>query len=145
MPNINDMRDSKFLRRADVGAGKLLTILRCDQQNVAMENEAPDLKYVLHFVEEKKGMVLNSTNAQLIAKALGSDESDDWLGKQIVCYDDPNVSFAGKLVGGIRCRAKKNQVTATATFQSPANTQQRAATPPPVNAAETADESGLPF
>ncbi len=52
-------------------------------------------------------MVLNNTNAQIIAMILKSEETDDWIGKQIVLYDDPNVSFGGKLVGGIRVRAPR--------------------------------------
>lgn len=137
MPNINDMKDSKFLKRADVGAGKLLTVLRCQQENVAMQGEAPEMKWCLYFVEEKKGIVLNGTNQQLIAKALGSDETDDWLGKRIVAYDDPTVSFAGKLVGGIRFRAPKPQAAVSAPAAR--------STPPPVNAAESAGDDGMPF
>ena len=34
-------------------------------------------------------------------------EGYDWLGQQIVLYTDPNVSYGGKLVGGIRIRAKR--------------------------------------
>ena len=36
-------------------------------------------------------MILNSTNAQLIARAVGSEETEDWPGKQIVLFNDPNV------------------------------------------------------
>lgn len=78
-----------------------------DQKNVALEGEPEDLKYCLHFKEDVKPMILNSTNAQLIARAVGSEETEDWPGKQIVLYNDPNVSFQGKLVGGIRVRAAK--------------------------------------
>lgn len=136
MPNINDMKESKFLKRSDVGAGKLLTINGCRQENVAMENDTPEMKWVLSFAEEKKGMVLNGTNQQLIAKALGSEETDDWNGRKIVVYDDPNVSFGGKLVGGIRCRAPRNTAAAPAPAARPA-------TPPPVTNAGTDED--LPF
>ncbi len=48
---------------------------------------------------------MNSTNGQLIAQALKSEESSDWTGGKVVLYDDPSVSYGGKLVGGIRVRA----------------------------------------
>jgi hypothetical protein len=64
-------------------------------------------------------MVLNSTNGQLIARLLGSKNSDDWIGKEIDLYNDPNVTFAGELVGGIR--ARKAQRKATATMPQPEN------------------------
>jgi hypothetical protein len=66
------------------------------------------MKYALYFEELEKPMVLNSTNGQLIAKIVGSDETDEWAGKQIVLYHDPNISFQGRLVGGIRVRAPKS-------------------------------------
>ena len=54
-------------------------------------------------------MVLNSTNGQAVAAITGSEETDDWIGRKVVLYDDPNVSFGGKLVGGIRIRAPRGQ------------------------------------
>ncbi len=108
---IGEMKSSKFLKKEDAGTGKLVTIAKLDQQNVALDDQEPEMKWVIHFQEFDKGMALNWTNIQLIAKALGSDETNDWLGKKIVIYDDPNVSYGGKLTGGIRVRAQK--ITAT--------------------------------
>ena len=107
MPKISEMRESKFLKKEDVGRGVLATITRCDQQNVAMEGAGQELKWCLHFSELEKPLVLNSTNAQLCAQICGSDDTDHWMSKRIVLYSDPNVSYAGKLVGGIRVRAPK--------------------------------------
>lgn len=141
MPNINSMKESKFLKRTDVGAGKLLTINGCHQENVAMQGEPPEMKWILTFAEEKKGMVLNTTNQELIARALGSDETDDWLSRKIVVYDDPNVSMGGRLVGGIRCRAPKTQAGA----QAPAAAQPSATRNPPPAAAASEGDDSLPF
>lgn len=106
---IGEMKESKYLKKEDVGEGKLVTIAGMEQQNVAMEDQPPDLKWLIHFHEFQKGMVLNWTNIQLIAKALGTEETDDWKGKKIVLFEDANVSFGGKLVGGIRVRAVRKQ------------------------------------
>src|SRR5947209_3260144 len=105
--NISQIRDSKYLKKEDVDPPKLVTIKTITEENVAMEGRPEDLKYALHFDELDKPMILNSTNAQLIAKALGSEETDEWSGQQIVLNNDPNDSFGGKLVGGIRVRAPK--------------------------------------
>lgn len=107
MPKISEMRESKFLKKEDVGKGVLATITGCDQQNVAMQGADPEMKWALHFRELEKPLVLNSTNIQLCAQACGSEDTDDWKGKQIVLYTDPNVSYAGKLIGGIRIRKPK--------------------------------------
>lgn len=77
--------------------------------NVAVEGADPEYKWTMSFQETDKPMVLNSTNIQLCAKACDSEDTDDWIGKKVVLYDDPNVSFAGKLTGGIRIRAPRNQ------------------------------------
>jgi hypothetical protein len=107
MPKISEMRESKFLKKEDVGAGALLTITGCEQHNVAKEGAGEELKWCLSFAEVDKPLVLNSTNAQLCARICGSDDTDDWTGKKVVLYTDPNVSFQGKVTGGIRVRAPK--------------------------------------
>ncbi len=103
--NVNELKESKFLKRSDVGEGTIVTIRGVDQANVAKEGAEPEMKWILHLEEFEKGLVLNSTNGQLIAQALKSEESEDWTGGKVVLYDDPSVSFGGKLVGGIRVRA----------------------------------------
>jgi len=107
--NLGDLQTSKFLKRADVGPGTLVTIKKLTQENVAKEGAEPEHKAVLWFHELDKPLVLNSTNGQIIAKITGADQNieKNWLGARIVLFDDPNVSFAGKLVGGIRVRAPK--------------------------------------
>jgi hypothetical protein len=107
--HISQLKQSKFLTRADVGRGVLATIREVIQENVAKEGAPEEMKYCLVFEELDKPMVLNSTNGQIIAVVTGSEDTDNWAGKKIVLYDDPNVSFGGKLVGGIRCRAPRPQ------------------------------------
>src|SRR5688572_22175153 len=103
MPRIGEMIESKFLKKEEVGErGALVTINGVQQANVAMQGADPEMKWTLIFDELDKPMVLNSTNIHMCAKACGSDNTDDWTGKKVVLYEDPNVSFGGKLVGGIR-------------------------------------------
>lgn len=113
--HIGKMIDSKYLKKEDVGQGKLVTIKALKRENVAREDEEPDYKYIMSFRDIDKGMVLNSTNIQLCALACGSQETDDWIGKQIVLFEDPSVSFGGKLVGGIRIRAPRKPAQAQDT------------------------------
>lgn len=132
MPKISEMRESKFLKKEDVGRGVLATIAGCQQHNVAMEGASPEQKWCLSFHELDKPLVLNSTNIQLCAKICGSEDTDHWTGKRIVLYTDPNVSYAGKLVGGIRVRAPKPSAAAPP--------------PPPVAPApEPLTEDDIPF
>ena len=105
MPNVNDLKSSKFLTKNDVEPDKLVTIIGYKPMNVAMESDSPEEKYTLTFKEFDKPLVLNMTNGQLIATIVGSEEFDDWIGKQIVLYNDRTVMYAGRITGGIRVRA----------------------------------------
>ncbi len=119
MPNIKDMKSSKFLKKDDVGEGVIVTIQGVSQENVAKEGVDPELKWCIHFTNLDKPMVLNTTNMQLIAKFLKSEDTDDWENKRIILYDDPSVSFGGKLTGGIRVREFKGKVPVEETTTEP--------------------------
>ncbi len=107
--HISGLKQSKFLTRADANPPILVTIEEVYQDNVAKEGAPEELKWCIKFTEHEKPMVLNSTNGQIIAQIVKSEETDTWPGHKIVLYDDPNVSFGGKLVGGIRARAPRGQ------------------------------------
>lgn len=132
MPRIGEMIESKFLKKEDVGGerGVLVTIANIGEVNVAQEGAEPVLKWALEFRELDKPMVLNKTNIQACAKACDSDNTDNWMGKQVVLYEDPNIQFAGKITGGIRVRAPRTQA-------APVVPQKKSAPP--------ADEEPLPF
>lgn len=99
------MKPSKFLKKEHVGrAGKSFTIANVAEHNVAQEDKPKEIKWCLEFKEVETPMVLNSANLELTALALNSKNSDDWIGKQVVIYEDPTISFGGKLVGGLRVK-----------------------------------------
>jgi len=127
MPHINEMKQSKFLKKEDVGSGVLVTIQSVTEMNVAKEGADIEMKWCVTFVETDKPMVLNSTNAQIIALSTGSQLTEDWHGKKVVLYNDPNVSYQGKVIGGLRVRAPQTQA------------------PPKISGAQTTDNTGLPF
>jgi hypothetical protein len=110
MPTVDDLKSSKFLTKNDVEPPIRVTIDRYKEQNVAMENQPEEMKYTLYFKEVPKPLVLNITNGKLIQIVTGSGDLNDWVGKQIVLYNDPTVSFAGELTGGIRVQVPQPQV-----------------------------------
>jgi len=109
--NVNDLKKSKFLTKNDVMPPVLATIESAEEVNIAKEGADPEMRWTLTFKELEKPLVLNSTNGQIIAAIVGSEESDDWIGHKIVLYNEPSVSFGGKLTGGIRCRAPETNVS----------------------------------
>ena len=101
MMNINDLSQSKYLKKEDCGNGITVTISGLTHENLARDGEPAEMKYILQFKEAVKPLVLNMTNAKLIATVTGSPETDDWVGKQITLWNDPSVTF-GNHQGGIR-------------------------------------------
>ena len=103
---VSELKNSRFLTPDDCEPAIVVTISHAERQNVAPPDAEPDDKYCLHFKEENvKPHVLNVTNGKMIEKLLGSDNSVDWTGKQVVLYRDDSVQFGGNFVGGIRVRA----------------------------------------
>lgn len=135
MPNINDLKESRFLTQHDVEPPVFVTIAGYEKVDVSLDSGPEDNKWTLRFLELDKPLVLNYTNGQLIAQITGSVEFDKWKGKKIVLYRDPNISFGGKIVGGIRCRAARNQPSVK-DLQD---------VPEPHPAITTEDDSSIPF
>jgi hypothetical protein len=101
---LNDLLDSKFLKKEDLGDDEhLVTIKKVAKTNVARDDEPPKYKGTIQFDEFPKPMVANTTNLNRIAKAFGND-TDSWIGQQIKVFYDPDVEFGGKITGGIRVR-----------------------------------------
>ncbi len=123
MPLVKDMIQSKFLRKEDFDEDRVLTIkgLRLEDMPSDQSRE-PQQKWVLYFREEPKGMALSVTTIRVLEQAYGSD-SDQWIGNKVMVYVDPNVSFGGKIVGGLRLRTPRVK-----TVQKPAAPAPR---PPP--------------
>jgi hypothetical protein len=71
-------------------------------QHVEMDKAGDDEKPVLYFSGEKKGLMLNKTNAKRITHLYG-EESEDWIGKEIVLYPDM-TDLRGEPVETIRVR-----------------------------------------
>lgn len=107
MAKIGEMIESKYLKQSDVEEDTTVTIEKVGKANVAPKGEEAEYKWLVRFTELPKPMVLNSTNIKRLAKACGSDDTDDWIGKKVVVYVDPDVEFAGNVVGGLRIRASQ--------------------------------------
>jgi hypothetical protein len=119
-----DLSQSRFLSKNDVDqSGILLTIDHVEYANVASEGEPAVHKWMVHWRQDLKPMVLNKTNGSLIAAVTGSKTSDRWSGKSVVVYYDPTIMFKGELKGGLRIRTPTQaDVVPTSGLQSSPNT-----------------------
>lgn len=104
---IGDMIESKYLKQADVDGELVVTVQGLKKVNVAREDEDPEYRWTVKFQELPKPLIANVTNLKRLAKALG-DDTDDWIGKQVILYVDPDIEFGGNIVGGLRVKAIRN-------------------------------------
>lgn len=107
---VSQMIESKYLAKSDFedqdGVG---TIKGVRQDNLAKEGQPEEMRWVLGFREYPKPMVLNITTIRVLEQAFGGD-TDQWMGNRVNIFVDPNVSFGGKVVGGLRLRPVKNTI-----------------------------------
>ncbi len=99
MPNIMSMFPGEHLKADDLAQPRNLTI-----NGLSTKKFEEGSRPVLHFTETEQTLVLNQTNAQLIISILHTDNTDQWMGKQIQLYCDPHIPFGSKIVKGIRVR-----------------------------------------
>lgn len=100
---------SNYLKAADLPNGSPVMVAMSEVriEDVAGSGNQEDQKPVLHFLGKDKGLVLNKTNANMIAHHYG-DETDGWTGKEILLYVD-QTSFQGRIVDCIRVKVRPQE------------------------------------
>jgi hypothetical protein len=94
--NINEVFPSKYLKASDLQGKSVKVVV----DRIEIEKMGEDTKPVLYFKGKGKGMVLNKSNAQVIA-AHYSPETAGWLGKEIKLYPG-KVNFNGQMVDSLK-------------------------------------------
>ncbi len=93
---------SKLLRAEDLKTPRIATISTVEERQF---NDGESL--IMYFDEFEEGVNLSKTSLRTLVEIFGSDDTNDWIGKHIVLYNDKNVEYMGKKVGGIRFRNPK--------------------------------------
>ena len=162
MPNINNLSTSKYRTKEDVGTGRLVTITGYKQQDVSKESDPSDVRYILTLDDGKpegcKPVVLNKTNGNRIAEIMhtihgvtrdlqqdedgemcpANEQFQNWTGKKIILWNNPDIEFQGKRTGGIRVREPAS--TTPGTMSPPQQQQYNEAAPPaPVDDTDYSD------
>ena len=103
--------DKNYLGSWDVRDGEdlLLTIDHAARDDVKNERGS-ERKLTIHFVEDKKPMILNATNSKRITEAYGSPKVEDWAGKKIAIYTEKVTAFGGT-TDALRIRPYPPKVT----------------------------------
>ena len=141
MTSINERYPRKgFLGAEDVREGDLTLKIA----GLAWEEAIGNGKYgdVVRFLNDGRTLTLNHTNAHAIAKLHG-DNADEWPGKWVTFYFDPDVEYQNKKVGGIRVRDKKPVRDGNGAAKEDATAQ--AVKPPALPAPPRELDDAIPF
>ena len=107
------MYPSKYLSKDDLEKPEIFTIDTVTMEEVQNE-DGKDEKPILYFTDDgSKPLILNKTNAETLAAEFGQ-ESDEWTGRVIELYVDPNIRFGKQRIGGIRVRTPDTSERETA-------------------------------
>lgn len=102
--HVDLMFPSLYLKAADfMGKAVTKTISRVRTEKMRMKDNTISMKYVIEFEDTEKMLVLNKTNAQAIAEALGEKRAAHWPGHQVTLYPTTCDAF-GKTVDCIRVK-----------------------------------------
>ena len=102
-------RQSNFLTKEDVTPDVLVTVSHLAMGDIEADGKT-ERRAILHFHGDGlKPMVLNQTNKELLKVATGEVTAGGIKNKKIVLFNDVTIMFQGKMTGGIRIRAARNQ------------------------------------
>jgi hypothetical protein len=129
--DMNEVLSSKWMANTDLPEqGVDLQMLNVTKEAVG---EMLEEKFALHFNGGFKPLLMNRTNIRIINSLYGPNTAG-WIGKTVNVYNDPTVSYGGRVTGGVRVR------------MATAGQQQRWQAPQPqATAQEYMQASGGPF
>lgn len=97
------MMDRDYIYAFDLGGKDVVVTIDRVQVGTLRNGKQSTKKPVAYFRGKEKGLPLNSTNCKSIAKLIGSNDTDDWIGKQITLYPT-TTEMAGETVECVRVR-----------------------------------------
>jgi hypothetical protein len=96
---VSDVFSGSSLKAADLGDAEVAAV----EVREYTDDGKTSKKLYLTFQNKTKGLVVNKTNASRISKLYG-DDTDNWIGKEVVLYVDHEVQYGSDMVSGLRVR-----------------------------------------
>ena len=96
--------NAKYLKKEDIASPVNTSILWIKEEEVTAPGKGTEIRLVLYLDGQKKGLVLNTANAEALAEITGTDDYEKWVNTPVQLYVDPDVKYGGKKTGGIRIR-----------------------------------------
>jgi|SRR4029453_4902510 hypothetical protein len=98
--------NAKYLKKEDIPSPVDTLILWIKEEEVTAPGKGTEIRLVIYFDGLKKGLVLNTANAEALLEITGTDDYEKWVDTPVQLYADPDVKYGGKKIGGIRMRKR---------------------------------------
>jgi hypothetical protein len=103
MSHYETLYPARFLKKEALPKPKTIRVLALTATQLEGERGVEPKVVMKYKAADGEGeIVLCKTNAKLIEHVLGTPEYEQWIGKLVTIYNNPNVDLKGKKVGGIR-------------------------------------------
>lgn len=112
-----DVYPTEYLGSHDLVGGKqpILTFSKFERKDVVAPGGLKNECIVMHFAEKDyRPMVINKTNAKTIELIYKTANPNEWVGKQVQIYVDPNArQFGGGTGNALRIKPMKPKAAPT--------------------------------
>ena len=139
MARLNDVFPTKYLTAGDLPNRDCPVMIESARVETLGQGADASTKIVLRLRGKQKELVLNRTNANVVAGIHGN-ETDDWAGKWIAIYPT-EVQYGGRMVPAIRVRLRAPEPPAA----RPASQTAPPPPPPPADDAGDDHDEDIPF
>ena len=101
--------DGSYLQKSDIDEPKTWVIRDVEERSVPIPGGQRKDKLVVFFEGVDKGLICNQTNGGVLAELSGFEDPSEWIGTEVTVYVDPNITYGGRKIGGIRLRKPSNE------------------------------------
>lgn len=105
---LGQMSTSTFFKGSDIEGKRLRVKVSQVELTEQERNDKKVPQFVLHFVGTDKRLGLNVGNTEIMINNHG-EESDDWVGKEIVLYAEPTKTPSGERTLGVRIQSESKE------------------------------------
>jgi hypothetical protein len=95
---------AQYLKKEDLSDPVDTELLWVKEEKVTAPGKGTTTRLVAHFEGLSKGLVLNTANCETLLEITGTDDPNEWKDVAVQLYVDPDVTYGGKKIGGIRIR-----------------------------------------
>ena len=93
-----------YLKKEDLSDPVDTVLLWVKEEKVTVHGKDTTTRLVAYFEGLSKGLVLNTANCETLAEITETDDPNEWKDVALQLYVDPDVTYGGKKIGGIRIR-----------------------------------------